>query len=91
MGDQNSLNLSIRYKHSSHDASIKLTIHSSRNIKIGTVILNLWDDKKRLNMGLQKAKVKLEVLSTSNDCTKIEEIRKIGQQMDRSMKNGKHA
>ncbi len=63
---QNSLTLPVRYKDLSHDASIKFLIHTSRNVKIGTVILPLWDEKKRLKMGLQKLKVKLEVQSNYN-------------------------
>lgn len=62
----NILTLPVRYKDLSHDACIKLEIFTSRNIKIGSVLLSLWDEKKRLKMGLQKTKVQLEASSASS-------------------------
>ena len=63
---QNVLTLPVRYKDLSHDASIKLIIYTSRNIKIGTVTLPLWDEKRRLKMGLQKLKINLEEAHKDN-------------------------
>ncbi len=69
----NILTLPIRYKDLSHDACLKLEIYTSRNKLIGTVLLKLWDEKKRLNMGLQKVKVDLHGPSYSNGESPLQE------------------
>lgn len=53
------LTLPVRYKDLSHDACVKFEIQTSRNKRIGTATLKLWDAENRLKTGLQKVKVKL--------------------------------
>ena len=74
--EKNILTLPVRYKDLSLDACIRFEIQTSRNKKIGTANLNLWDDENRLKSGLQKLKVNLSGIQAQGQLTASDSMTK---------------